>query len=230
MGTTVATNALLERKGAKTAFVVTEGFKDLLVIGNQSRPKMFDLAINRPGELYSKVIEVPERVTLEAWSESQDPTRFAADGKELVTGITGETVRILKPIGKGIVPPFCGKTQVNLVHTDRAQVKAELQAAFDQGFRALAVCLMHSYTFPDHERIVGELATEIGFEQVSLSSVLMPMCKIVPRAHSANADAYLTPELQKYITGFSAGFQDLDHGQCRCEFMKSDGGLVEFTR
>ena len=88
---------------------------------------------------------------------------------------------------------------------------------------------MHSYTFPEHERIVGELATEIAFEQISLSSVLMPMCKIVPRAHSANADAYLTPELRKYVTGFSAGFEGLEGAECRCEFMKSDGGLVEFT-
>jgi 5-oxoprolinase (ATP-hydrolysing) len=98
MGTTVATNALLERKGAKTAFVVTKGFRDLLVIGNQSRPKMFDLAINRSEEVYSKVIEVSERVTLEAWSESQEPEPFKASGIDLVKGITGEVVRVLQPI------------------------------------------------------------------------------------------------------------------------------------
>lgn len=99
MGTTVATNALLERKGAKTAFAVSKGLKDLLVIGNQSRPKMFDLAINRPEELYSKVIEVSERVTLEAWSGCQEPTPTAPNGNELVSGITGETLRILSPVG-----------------------------------------------------------------------------------------------------------------------------------
>jgi 5-oxoprolinase (ATP-hydrolysing) len=98
MGTTVATNALLERKGAKTAFVVTKGFRDLLVIGNQSRPKMFDLAINRSEEVYSKVIEVSERVTLEAWSESQEPEPVKATGIDLVKGITGEVVRVLQPI------------------------------------------------------------------------------------------------------------------------------------
>lgn len=43
MGTTVATNALLERKGEKMAFVVNKGFKDILLIGNQARPKIFDL-------------------------------------------------------------------------------------------------------------------------------------------------------------------------------------------
>ena len=47
-GTTVATNALLERDGEKTALVVTKGFRDLLYIGNQSRPKIFDLEIHMP--------------------------------------------------------------------------------------------------------------------------------------------------------------------------------------
>ena len=46
MGTTVATNALLERKGEPMALVITEGFKDLLHIGNQSRPNIFDLVCN----------------------------------------------------------------------------------------------------------------------------------------------------------------------------------------
>ena len=89
---------------------------------------------------------------------------------------------------------------------------------------------MHSYTFPQHERIVGELAAEMGFTQISLSSELMPMCKIVPRGHSANADAYLTPEIKKYIEGFESGFTDLKSSNCRCEFMQSDGGLVVFDR
>ena len=56
------------------------------------------------------------------------------------------------------------------------------------------------------------------------------MCKIVPRGHSANADAYLTPEIKKYIEGFESGFKDLQSSNCRCEFMQSDGGLVVFDR
>src|ERR1700733_6288153 len=63
MGTTVATNALLERKGEKIAMVVTKGFKDCLEIGNQSRPKIFDLAIRKPDVLYERVVEIEERVT-----------------------------------------------------------------------------------------------------------------------------------------------------------------------
>ena len=61
-GTTVATNALLERKGGKVALITTRGFRDLLEIGYQARPRIFDLAINKPSQLYSVVIEVEERV------------------------------------------------------------------------------------------------------------------------------------------------------------------------
>jgi len=64
MGTTVATNALLERKGEKIALITTAGFADLQRIGNQSRPKIFDLEINRPELLYESVYEVSERVVL----------------------------------------------------------------------------------------------------------------------------------------------------------------------
>ncbi len=65
MGTTVATNALLERKGDRTLLLITEGFKDLLRIGYQTRPKLFDLHIVMPELLYSDVAEVPERLDAE---------------------------------------------------------------------------------------------------------------------------------------------------------------------
>lgn len=62
LGTTKGTNALLERKGAKTLLVVTKGFKDLLYIGNQQRPSLFQLNIPEPRLLYSEVLEVDERL------------------------------------------------------------------------------------------------------------------------------------------------------------------------
>ena len=65
MGTTVATNALLEGKGARTLFVVNRGFRDLLIIGRQSRPRLFDLEIKRPAPLYEDVLEIGARVDLE---------------------------------------------------------------------------------------------------------------------------------------------------------------------
>jgi 5-oxoprolinase (ATP-hydrolysing) len=101
MGTTVATNALLERKGSRCALLITKGFKDLMAIGNQSRPRLFDLNIKKPGVLYEKVIEVTERVTLEAYSEdpNQDNCVGKVNGDELRTGVTGEVIRIIQPLG-----------------------------------------------------------------------------------------------------------------------------------
>jgi 5-oxoprolinase (ATP-hydrolysing) len=65
MGTTVATNALLERTGDRTLLVVTKGFADALRIGYQNRPRLFDRHIVLPEMLYESVLEVPERVTAE---------------------------------------------------------------------------------------------------------------------------------------------------------------------
>jgi 5-oxoprolinase (ATP-hydrolysing) len=219
MGTTVATNALLERKGERMAMVVTKGFKDCLEIGNQSRPKIFDLAIKRPDVLYQKVIEIDERVTLEDYAEDPKRTRTKAkDISDLVEGLSGDAVRILTRPKEDVI-------------------RQQLKGLHDDGYRSIAVCLMHAFTFPDHEALVGKLASEIGFEHISLSHELMPMIKLVPRATSACADAYLTPAIKKYIAGFQAGFEgglgtesvkkeDGNKG-ARCEFMQSDGGLVD---
>lgn len=225
MGTTVATNALLERKGEEIAFVVTKGFKDCLEIGNQSRPKIFDLAICKPEVLYQKVIEINERVTLEDYAEDPEghrtetaPRKPSDEASQLVRGLSSEAVRILqRPVDR--------------------EVRAQLQELYDGGVRSIAVCLVHGYTFPDHEALIGQIAEDIGFHQVSLSHALLPMIKLVPRATSACADAYLTPAIKKYIAGFQAGFKRglgtesiKIHGTqkgARCEFMQSDGGLVD---
>lgn len=222
MGTTVATNALLERKGEDIAMVVTKGFKDCLEIGNQSRPNIFDLAIRKPEVLYKRVVEIDERVTLEDYAE--DPTRHQTEvndkksDSELVKGLSGETVRVLQ-------------------RPNHEQIRKQLQEVYDSGLRSIAVCLMHGYTFPEHEAAVGKIAREIGFEHVSLSHELMPMIKLVPRATSACADAYLTPAIRKYIDGFQKGFagglgsesvkKEEGSKGARCEFMQSDGGLVD---
>lgn len=230
MGTTVATNALLERKGEKIAMVVTKGFKDCLTIGNQSRPKIFDLAIRKPDVLYEQVVEVDERVTLEDYAE--DPERTVteaqaqvgteeAEGKDLVRGLSGETVRILR-------------------RAQEDEIRTKLRDVYASGIRSIAVCLMHGYTFPDHEALIGNIAKEIGFEHISLSHQLMPMIKLVSRATSVCADAYLTPAIRKYIDGFQAGFkgglgtESVKHDEgargARCEFMQSDGGLVDVDK
>ena len=63
MGTTVATNALLERKGTPTLLLITDGFTDLLRIGTQARPRLFDLEIRLPQAIYARVAPLPERLS-----------------------------------------------------------------------------------------------------------------------------------------------------------------------
>lgn len=81
MGTTVATNALLERRGERVALVTTRGFKDQLRIGYQNRPKLFALNIELPDMLYERVVEADERVTVEG--KVLRPLNEAALTKEL---------------------------------------------------------------------------------------------------------------------------------------------------
>ncbi|KAJ1195078.1 hypothetical protein NDU88_004361 [Pleurodeles waltl] len=202
MGTTVATNALLERKGERIALVITRGFKDLLHIGNQSRPKIFDLEILMPRVLYEEVIEADERVTLHR-SGCQLPRK---DSVKTFLGSSGESIEVCQPI-------------------DLTQLKTDLEGVLAKGIRSLAVVLMHSYTWSAHERQIGELARAMGFHHVSLSSEVMPMVRIVPRGYTACADAYLTPCIRRYLDGFCTGFKD-QLQDVRVLFMRSDGGLT----
>ncbi|CDR40053.1 CYFA0S04e02608g1_1 [Cyberlindnera fabianii] len=210
MGTTVATNALLERKGERCALITTKGFKDCLVIGDQTRPRIFDLKIEKPSLLYETVVEVDERVTLEDYSEDpQLKVTDASSDPSLVKGLSGETVRVLKA-------------------PNLAEIESTLRVLYATGIRAVGVALLHSYTYPEHEKLIGEIAAKIGFTHISLSSELSPMIKLIPRANSCIADAYLTPEIKKYLEGFTSGLADKK--EAKIEFMKSDGGLVDASK
>lgn len=118
-------------------------------------------------------------------------------------------------------------------HADLKAVEQDLKKLYDEGYRSLAIVLVHSYTFPDHERAIGSLARSIGFTHVSESAQLLPMIKMVPRGVSSTADAYLTPILREYLDGFFKGFDaKLRDGHVkspRVEFMGSDGGLVDLN-
>ncbi|DBA91131.1 hypothetical protein WJX77_000744 [Trebouxia sp. C0004] len=217
MGTTVATNALLERKGERCALVTTKGFKDLLYIGNQARPRIFDLEIKLQDVLYESVVEVDEQIVLPLGDEAskragKNPTRdseiYPIEGKK-ITSQTGEV---------GIVRRS----------PDMDSLKSALKEVLENGITSLAVVLKHSFLFPEHEEQVGALAKSMGFTQISLSSEVMPMVKMVPRGYTAAADAYLTPHIMKYIETFESGFSDLNDVQL--SFMQSDGGLAPTNR
>lgn len=208
MGTTVATNALLERKGMKSALVTTKGFKDLLRIGNQARPDIFDLSARRPAVLFEDVVEVDERIV----PSHPRSSRELLEPFRALEGITGEQYHVIQEL-------------------DTEKLVADLQALKDGGYGSVAVALVNSFACPDHEIKIGEIASKMGFS-VALSSQLQPMIKVVPRGMSATADAYLTPVIKSYIDSISANFEgglDGSHG-CRVEFMQSDGGLVDFRK
>lgn len=213
MGTTVATNALLERKGERVSFLVKKGFRDALTIGNQTWPNLFDLSVRRLEQLYETVIEIDERVTIEGFSEDPEPEEIDIDSDpNLVSGLTGEIVRILKKPDLDVVRAALGKLKT-------------------QGFQNLALGLMHSYTYPEHELQVVRLATEMGFK-ISASSVLQSMAKFVPRSASAVVDAYLSPMTAAYLEEFRKGFVGHleDENANKLLISQSDGGLTTWTK
>lgn len=202
MGTTVATNALLERKGERIALCVTRGFRDLLQIGNQARPHIFDLTVSKPPNLYEEVVEVDERVELVLDKEGVDLN----SSPSLVQGISGELIKVVKPL-------------------DEEALKPLLNALLQKGISCLAVVLLHSYTYPQHEILLEKLALSLGFRHVSISSALTPMVRAVPRGFTASVDAYLTPVIKEYLSGFMSKF-DEGLGKLNVLFMQSDGGLA----
>ncbi|KAL1861092.1 hypothetical protein Plec18170_001607 [Paecilomyces lecythidis] len=212
MGTTVATNALLERKGDRTALIITKGFRDILEIGNQARPHIFDLSVRRMSKLYDTVIEVDERVTIEGFAEDPQPKPIDIDSdSDLTRGLDGEAIRIIK------VP-------------DYEQVRRDLSELWAQGYRSVAIATMHSYTYQEHELGIAKVARDLGF-RVSASSELQKMAKVVPRSQSAVADAYLSPVTDKYLDSFRKGFKgQLQDSNAKKLFLnQSDGGLTSYT-
>ena len=201
MGTTVATNALLERKGERMALVVTKGFKDVLFIGNQARPSLFDLEIRCPEVLYEEVVEVEERLVL-----SNNSCQLDRSGWKATRGSTGEEMFISRDL-------------------EEEDLRQKLTRVKEKGINSIACVLMHSYMNSQHEERVGEMAASLGFTHISLSSQVMPMVRIVGRGFTATADAYLTPAIKKYLSGFSSGFKDSLAGT-NVLFMQSDGGLT----
>ena len=180
MGTTVATNALLERKGEPTVLCITRGFRDALRIAYQNRPRLFDRHIVLPEMLYTKVVEVEERV-----------------------GARGDLVLPL----------------------DAERAKRDLQAAYAEGFRSVAIAFMHGYRYTEHERRVAELAEEVGFPQISVSHRVSPLMKLVGRGDTTVVDAYLSPILGRYVRQVASELEGV-----RLFFMQSNGGLADARR
>ncbi len=156
-GTTLVTNALIERKGARTALIATAGHEDALEIGRETRYDSYDLALEKPEPL----VPPASRLGLSARMMADGRERVAVDGAELDALV------------------------------------ARLRAA---GVDAVAVCLLHAYRNPAHERAVAaHLAERAPTLRVSLSSVVSGEIREYERASTTVANAYVLGVVEAYL-------------------------------
>ena len=183
-GTTVATNALLERDGARTALVTTEGFRDVIEIARQHRASLYDLTRHRPPALVPR----ERRFTVR---ERMGP--------------------------EGVLVPLDEESLAEAVKSLR-EAKPE----------AVAVCLLHAYAHPEHERRVGEAVREaLPDARVSLSSEVLAEFREYERFATTTADAYLGPRLAGYLERLAGRVSDA--GLPAPLVMRSSGGVAELS-
>ncbi len=182
-GTTLATNALIERKGAKTAFLTTEGFRDILEMGFEKRFEHYDVFMDKPTPL------VP------------------------------------RPLRRPVRERVSGRGQV-LLPLDTDQVREIGRELKEADVEAIAVGLIHSYAFSDHERVIREiLSEELPGVTICLSSDVCPEIREYERFSTTCANAYVRP----LMSGYLLRFQDMlnERGMvCPLYLMMSGGGLT----
>jgi N-methylhydantoinase A/oxoprolinase/acetone carboxylase beta subunit len=176
-GSTVATNAMLERKGARVALVATAGFEDVLRIGRQTRL-----------ELYNIMVE-DRRPLVDADLTFGVPGRLGAGGEE--------------------------QEPLDLNALDR--IAATLQ---ERHVEAVAVCFLHSYANPAHERIAVERLERAGLA-VSASHRVLSEYREFERWSTTVVNAYVTPLMARYLSALE---QKL--GGSRLSIMQSNGGSI----
>ncbi len=169
-GSTVATNALLERKGAKTAFVTTRGFEDIIAIGRQNRPELYNLMPPLPKPLVER---------------------------DMCFGVDE---RIL----------FDGSVETPLVIDDLPE---RLKTA-----ESIAICLLHSYRNPVHERAMLETLKGMGY--VCASCDISPEFREFERASTTVINAYVGPLMDRYLGELE---RECPHP---IAIMQSNGGLL----
>eukprot|EP00391_Amoebophrya_sp_Ameob2_P007371 CAMPEP_0178985760 /NCGR_PEP_ID=MMETSP0795-20121207/2327_1 /TAXON_ID=88552 /ORGANISM="Amoebophrya sp., Strain Ameob2" /LENGTH=1456 /DNA_ID=CAMNT_0020676745 /DNA_START=291 /DNA_END=4657 /DNA_ORIENTATION=+ len=267
MGTTVATNALLEREGASVLYLTTRGHEDMLAIGNQARPEIFDLQVKVPDVLYQAVLGVEERVypsSAAGGSRSAAAGRGTSSASPATATATApsappSSIFVERPLDVERAGARIAQKIAEMAATRRKTSKptrspSNEHCADDEEDVSIAINLLHSYAFPDHEQqlatwcreklpevqlLENATSTSLGADgvvkpksvNVSVSSTLCPMKKAVPRGFTTTVDAYLTPKVRRYVEQFLSRFDESDDDyasfcQQRLFFMQSDGGLT----
>ena len=182
--TTVATNAILERRGARTALVTSEGFRDVLELRRIRIPFSYDLGWEKPAPLVERYLrfEVRERLDRDGY------VLTPLDGGDLVTVV------------------------------DRI--------ASEDGVESVAVCLLHAYRNPVHERAVAEaLRARLPDANLSLSHEVLPEIKEFERTSTTVVNAYVAPLIGRYLMRLRASLIEQDVA-APILVMQSNGGLV----
>ncbi len=182
-GTTLVANTIIERKGALTGLITTQGFRDALEIGREGRYDIYDLFLELPKPL------VPRRLRL-------------------------EVAERLDHLG-GVLLPL-----------DEEDVQRAVERLRQEGAQAVAVCLLHAFRNPDHERrIQARLAKACPDAAVSLSSEVVPEIREYERTSTTAANAYVQPVVSRYLSLLEARLPDLGLGG-RLYVLLSDAGLA----
>src|SRR5437660_11023794 len=182
-GTTLATNALIEPKGARVGLLATAGFRDAVEIGREGRYDMYDLFIDHPVPL------VPRRLRVEV------AERVLADGT------------VHRPL-------------------DPVQARAAIAELGVLGVEAIAICLLHAYRNPVHERALAALCAEIlPGVPVSCSSDVVPEIREYERTSTTTANVYVMPLMARYLDDLERKLHELGVPG-RLYVMMSAGGIA----
>jgi len=182
-GTTLVTNAVIERKGAKVGLVTTQGFRDILEMGNETRYDLYDLALERPAAIVPRHLrhEVSERIN--------------AGGERLL------------PL-------------------DEAGLRQVARALARDRIEAIAVCFMHAYRNPVHERRAREILNEeLPGIPVSISAEIAPEIREYERTSTTCANAFVQPLMQRYLGRLADRLGGMGH-KGTIYLMLSAGGIT----
>ena len=181
-GTTVATNAMLERRGARTGYVATRGFADVPALGRQARPHLYRPELAPPAPLSEVAVEVHERMGPEG---------------------------VLEPLRAGSVTAAAARLR-------RARVEA------------VAVCLLHAYADPAHEReVAARLREALPGVHIVASHEVADEFREFERASTTIADAYLGPVAGRYLRRLADAAAD--EGLPAPSVMQSNGGVCDLA-
>ncbi len=214
IGTNLGLNTLLHRMGEPCLLLITEGFKDSL--------------------------EIPDAFATAPFHAPAAPSHApAAPSQPMVQGMTAPKSPLYGRVIE--IPERIAANGQILRPLESDSLRDDLIEAYQDGFRTVAIVLLHGYRALAHEMALMRLVHEIGFTHMSVSHEVSPLMKLTSRGDTTLIDAYLAPVLQRYVEAIrgslrhiettdpadmSAAAQDDPASQPTLRFMQSHGGLT----